>query len=252
MSINAIIQARMGSTRLPGKSAMLIEGKPLLWHVLMRVKQARMIDDVILALPMESDDNSVLSEIARDLDICSILVSGDPNDLIHRHWATAQSLGMHTIVRIPGDNPCVDPDEIDRIIVHYETFLKPVGQWLTSNLDRNIQGNGYAGGLGAEVYDAWFMHWMHENLDDLELREHPHKWAFNHHRVRTVRCPEAIQAPELDFSVNTQADLDYIRDIHEHMPANFRTKDILEYLKCTNKALHLQEKAVELTISQQL
>jgi len=170
-----------------------------------------------------------------------MLVRGNASDLIYRYNATATALGVETIVRVPGDNPCVDPDEIDRIIGHHRTFIQPIGQWLTSNLDRNIQGNGYPGGIGAEVYDAWFMHWMDMNIEDEEmasdgtsLREHPHKWAFTHGRVRTIRCPEDIQAPELHFDVKTQDDLDYIRDIHEHMPENFRTKDILNYLGVAN------------------
>jgi len=229
----AIIQARTGSTRLPAKVLMDIAGYPLIWHVLKRVKQARLVDDVVLAIPMK-DSTTGLSEIAHSLDVPVMLVRGDENDLIYRYNATATALGVETIVRVPGDNPCVDPDEIDRIIRHYRTFIAPIGQWLTTNLDRNVQGNGYPAGLGAEVYDSWFMHWMDLNVEDKELREHPHKWAFKHGRVRTIRCPEELQAPELDFSVNTQADLDYIRDIHEHMPTNFRTKDILDYLGVAN------------------
>lgn len=229
----AIVQARMGSTRLPGKSAMLICGKPLVWHVLRRVKQS-MVDEVILALPKEEKDNSVLAEAAADLGIRSItFLMIEPNDLIGRYTAAALDSDAQHIVRVPADNPCVDPDEINRIIRLYRKTSQGYERWLWSNLDRNIGGNGYPGGLGAEVYKDEFLFWLQKNVHDPRLREHPHMWAIERQRVATMNAHHEIARPELHFDVNTQEDLDYIRSIYEGLyPTNpdFRIRDILKFL----------------------
>ncbi len=229
----AIIQARMGSVRLPGKSAMLIAGKPMVQRVIERVRLAKHLDEVALAIPMEVGCDRLL-DIAKACDVPVFMPPDGPNDLLARYTHAADYFKADVIVRIPADNPCVDPDEIDRIVSYYHSLNKPIGQWLVSNLDRNLDDNGYPGGLGAEVYDTWFMHWLYMNVTDLLLREHPHMWAIEHKRVQTIKAPEAIRRPDLRFDVNTQADLDYIRDIYEHMPNDFRAIDIITYLEGAN------------------
>ena len=220
----------MGSTRLPGKSAMLLCGKPLVWHVVRRVKLAN-VDEVVLAVPREAGPYA-WREAVLDLDVPVVTVWGNPNDLLYRYASTAKIYDADNIVRVPADNPCVDPDEINRII---ETFYNynPGGDWLTSNLDRNINGNNYPGGLGAEIYERDFLEWMEENIKDPELREHPHKWAFNNGRVVTCPCPEEIARPDLRFDVNTAEDFAYIEDIYQALyPKNevFSSQDIMRYL----------------------
>jgi spore coat polysaccharide biosynthesis protein SpsF len=163
-----------------------------------------------------------------------LMVPGDPNDLVHRYQQTAKTFEIDTIVRIPADNPCIDPAEIDRLISFYRELDKPTGQWLTTNLDQNVLGNGYPGGLGAEIYDSWFMHWLDRNVTDPELREHPHKWAMKEGRVRTIEAPAAIRRPDLRFDVNTEEDLEYIRGIYAALyPTNpdFTAKDIIDHLE---------------------
>ena len=231
MSTIAIIQARMGSSRLPGKSAMLLCGKPVVWHVVNRVKQAE-VDEVVLAVPQEPI-SFPWAEVVRDLNVPVVVVGGDPNDLLYRYVYTAKAYDAKNIVRIPGDNPCVDPDEINRII---QTFYNcsPGGDWLTSNLDRNINGNNYPGGLGAEVYERSFLEWMEEDLHDPQHREHPHKWAFEKDRVITCPCPKEIARPDLRFDVNTLEDFIYIEGIYQALystNSNFKIRDILNYLK---------------------
>jgi spore coat polysaccharide biosynthesis protein SpsF len=226
----AIIQARMGSSRLPGKSAMLIAGKPMVQHVIERVRQATLLDDVGLAIPMEDGCDKLL-DIAHACDVPTFMPLFEANDLLKRYVYAADYYKADVVVRIPADNPCIDPDEIDRIVDFYDTLDKPIGKWLVSNLDCNLCGNGYPGGLGAEVYDPWFMHWLHMNVDDPNLREHPHMWAIEHERVQTIPAPSEIHRPELRFDVNTQADLDYVRNIYEHMPSDFRAADIIAYLE---------------------
>jgi spore coat polysaccharide biosynthesis protein SpsF len=227
--IATIIQARMGSTRLPGKSAMLLAGKPLLWHVLRRVSQATLVGAIVLAIPKETQ-SQILVDIATSLNVPTAIVDGDPNDLLLRYSLVAQYVDADTIVRIPADNPCVDPDEIDRIIERSK-----IAYWnqMTSNLDRNLCDNGYPGGLGAEVYSRKYLDWLNEHVDLLRHREHPHITAIRNGQVLTVEFPYG-KYPDLRFDVNTIQDFKYIETIFHALGSNFRTKDILGYLngKC--------------------
>jgi len=228
-----IIQQRMGSSRLPGKAAMLIGDHSLTWHVINRVCQAKSLDDVVIAMPLEGELTAELIDTFDDLKVNRLIVGGDPCDLLYRYYFAANAYKADTVVRIPSDNPCIDPDEIDRIVEYYNAAKHPTGQWLYTNLDRNVLGNGYPGGLGAEVYSGWFIRWLDANVTDKRQREHPHVWAFDEGRVRTIPAPEAIRRPALRFDVNTHADLAYIRDIYAHIypqKPTFRTADILAYL----------------------
>lgn len=226
----AIVQARMGSSRLPGKSAMQICGKPMIWHVLNRVKQAWR--STVLAIPVEPN-SAPLVDAADSLKIPTIVVGGDPNDLAHRYAVAAYTTGADIVVRVPGDNPCVDPAEIKRAIDHYFTD-PPRWNWLTSNLDRNLDNNGYPGGLGAEVYDARYLKFLDHKIVEPRYREHPHLWAIEGDRLNTLHCPAEIRCPELRFDVNTQEDFDFASEIYNALyPAkqNFATRDILAYLE---------------------
>lgn len=237
----AIIQARMDSTRLPGKSVKLLCGIPLIRHVVERVQRAETIDAVVLAMPVEGRRTALLIEAVQGTKVKTFVHLGATNDLIRRYQTAADFYNADVIVRVPGDNPCVDPEQIDRIVTYHSQLDTPVGMWLTSNLERNQNGNGYPGGIGAEVYDSWFLHWLDQNVDDPELREHPHMWATQQKRVRTVEAMDEVERPKLRFDVNTQEDFDYISDIYEHVyPKNnkFLTSDVLDYLDSKQRKIH--------------
>lgn len=236
MSIIAVVQARMGSTRLPGKSAMLYVGKPIVWHVLRRVRQAKLVDLTVLAIP-EEENNLSLIEAARWLQVPVIEVKGNPNDLLLRYNLAARAFDADLIVRVPADNPCVMPGEIDLIIRSWEEAYAVSWDHLATNLNQNVAGNGYPGGLGAEVYERDFLTWLHENVTDPRLREHPHLWAFEHQRVFTVPWAYSNHA-DLRFDVNTWEDFHYVRKIYDALydrNPDFRTEDIL---KIIDRSIH--------------
>ncbi len=229
-----IVQARMGSTRLPGKSLKKICGKPLIWHVVNRLFGVGL--PVILALANETPG---AADIACAVAVRNIAPAVAVNDLVGRYTQVVKLYGADLIIRVPADNPCVDPVEINRLREVYHKNPAP-WNWLTTNLDRDVLGNGYPGGLGAEIYDRRFLEWMNANLTEPRHREHPHLWAFENQYIRTIQAPEEIRSPDLRFDVNTAADLSYIRTIYNSLyptNSNFRTKDILKYLGRDNDRL---------------
>ena len=223
----AIVQARMGSSRLPGKSMADLAGKPLLWQFLQRAKRVTKIDRLVLATTIKAQDD-ILESVARE---CSVDVfRGSENDLVQRYYQAAKAFQADIVVRICADNPVIEPTEIDRIIEYHKT-----GQSDFSSNTHNILGNGYPDGLGAEVFDFKKLEEVASLAVDPRNREHPHTYFYEHpekYLIGTVPCPEEFSRPELKLDVNTPEELAYLRAIYEYCyprDPNFNITDIIQW-----------------------
>ncbi len=114
--IAAIIQARMGSTRLPGKVMKEVCGKPLLWHLIQRLKTSQTIDKIIIATTVNAADKPIL-ELARQMGIDSF--AGSEEDVLDRYYRAAEKHKADIVVRITADCPLIDPALMDKVITHY-------------------------------------------------------------------------------------------------------------------------------------
>lgn len=116
----AVVQARMGSTRLPGKVLLPLAGAPLLARMLERVWAAQAMRtppfDLAVATTEDAADEPIRM-LCRDLGVAC--VSGDPLDLLDRHYQAALELGADVVVKIPSDCPLIDPGAIDRVLGFY-------------------------------------------------------------------------------------------------------------------------------------
>src|ERR1700722_8369326 len=110
MKVVAIVQARMGSTRLPGKVLKPLAGKPMLWHVLSRALAAKKIDEVILATTTAPEDRD-LEPVARELGVR--VVFGHPTDVLDRYYQAARLAGADVIARVTANCPFLDPEVVD-------------------------------------------------------------------------------------------------------------------------------------------
>lgn len=225
MKVVAILQARMGSTRLPGKMLFDLAGAPLVQRVLERVTRAKMIDDIVLAVP--SKDAATFAPIANRL-AWLYGYALDENDLVGRYLAAAQAHEADIIVRIPCDNPCIEPSVIDEAIAAY--LADPFVYY--SNTTAHV-GEQAIDGLGAEVVSMSRLHWLDQRTrGQAEWREHPHRY-FEH--CGLLQLPKA----DLRLDVNEMKDYLFIKDIYDALyPTNpsFTIHDILAYLD-TKKAL---------------
>jgi len=113
--VSAIIQARMGSTRLPGKVLMPMAGKPVLWHIIHRLNKCRRVDDIVVATSDLKEDDK-LAEWCRKNDIP--VFRGPEQNVLQRFALAIKSLNPEIIVRICGDSPMVDPLVIDQLVTH--------------------------------------------------------------------------------------------------------------------------------------
>ena len=116
MKVVAVIQARLGSTRLPGKVLLPLHGRPLLERMLARVRKATTVDEVVVATTRHAADKSIVSLAAA----CGVrCVAGHPDDLVDRHLQAARETQADAVVKIPSDCPLIDPVIIDQVIGFY-------------------------------------------------------------------------------------------------------------------------------------
>jgi spore coat polysaccharide biosynthesis protein SpsF len=156
-NVTAIIQARLGSKRLPGKTLMTIEGDTLLGHLVNRVKACTFVDNIIIASTIRSRDDKIVS-FAKKHDLG--FYRGSEEDVLDRFYKTAIQFDVRTIVRVTPDCPLLDPRVADLVINHY---LRGNYDYVSNVLDRR-----YPDGLDTEVFSFQALErtWQEAKLPD--------------------------------------------------------------------------------------
>lgn len=148
--IHAIIQARMGSSRLPGKVLRKIKGRPMLHYVIRQVLASKTVDDVIIATTREKSDD-VIVEYCRQNHIK--VFRGAKNDLLDRYFRCAEKFDCDPVIRITSDCPLIDPGVIDGV---FEKFRKNSYDYVGNNLEKisgvwNNSTCNYPQGMTVEI-----------------------------------------------------------------------------------------------------
>jgi spore coat polysaccharide biosynthesis protein SpsF len=213
-----ILQARMGSTRLPGKSLMPLAGRPLVARVIERVKRCRLVDAFVLATTRNAQDDP-LEALGRESGIA--VFRGSENDLVDRYYQAARECSADVIVRVPADNPVPEPVEIDRIVKYH---LESRNDFSSNYPD--VFDNGYPDGIGAEVFNMEALTKVWETSTDPRNREHPHTNFYEHpelYRIGTIECPPEFRRPDIILDVNTQEEYDFLAKLYDDLyPRNPR------------------------------
>jgi spore coat polysaccharide biosynthesis protein SpsF len=228
MKIVTIVQARMSSTRLPGKVMLPILGKPLLIRMLERVQTAKFIGQLVVATSTNLDDDEIEKLCTNENIIC---YRGHLTDLLDRHYQVAKLYNADAIVKIPSDCPLIDPSVIDRVIDHYVKSDK-------FDLVSNLHPATYPDGNDVEIlsFAALECAWK-DAVKDYE-REHttPFIWEHDEH----FAIGNVIWETGLDYSsthrwtIDFPEDYEFIRKVYvELYPENpaFDLNDILNLLK---------------------
>lgn len=224
--ILAIVQARMGSSRLPGKVLMDILGKPLLWHLINRLKNARLVDEIVIATSNNQNDDPIV-KFAQENGIG--YYTGSELDLVDRFYQAANKFGADAIVRITADCPLVDPVLVDRII---KLYLDKEG-----SLDyvSNVNPRTYPDGLDVEVFSFQALKRVWNEIKDPFKREWITTNFYEHpeeYRIANVENNEDLSL--MRWTVDYKDDLDFVREIYQRLykeDSIFLMEDILEFLK---------------------
>jgi spore coat polysaccharide biosynthesis protein SpsF len=213
----AIIQARMGSTRLFGKVMMNFAGRPLLAYLVERISRARTLDGLLVATTINPRDNVIIEECER---------RGIPNfrgsefDVLGRYVSAARACEADVVVRVTADNPFTDPDSIDRV----------VDAILDDGADYAIEKNLPVGITGEAV--TWnALKFLDSVAGTTPMREHVTLYAKEN--------PEALQCsflparpeydrPDLSFTVDTVDEYLQARRLAEQFPTtDFELKSLI-------------------------
>ena len=219
----AIVQARMASTRLPGKVLMDIEGERMLAWVLERARLAESVDDVVVATTTHPSDEAIV-EFCRRRDYA--FHRGDATDVLDRYWETANAFNAELIVRITADCPLIDPGLIDKTL---EALLRadPPADFAANRLPWE---RTYPIGLDVEActHDALQTAWT--QAEEPHQREHVMPYLYEHPDVFKVVLVNAEKDyGNLRWTVDTPEDLRFIREIAKRLPnrSDFSWRDVL-------------------------
>ena len=229
-----IIQARMGSTRLLGKSMMDLAGAPLVGRILERVKRAKRVDEIVLATSDQTKDD-ILVDLAKHYNVYCF--RGSENDLVDRYFQAAKYHQADVVLRLPADNPCPEPDEYDRLVDYHVSGNKD----FSSNIC-DFMGNGYPDGIGVEAFNLIVLENVWKNEKSAQKREHvalnfydylddkiPNNSSFS---VGTIKCPKQFSRPEIVLDVNTKEDYEFMNELYKYLyPRNphFSIIDIIQW-----------------------
>jgi spore coat polysaccharide biosynthesis protein SpsF len=226
MRLVCIIEARMRSSRLPGKVLKPILGKPMLELMVERLRLARTIDEVVLATTDQAADEP-LAALGRRLGLP--VFRGSEEDVLLRVLEAARANRADVIVEVTGDCPLIDPGLVDKVVGDFRMggadFVSNVFGYTTP---RGTDVRVFRTGDLAEINRLSPDPADHEHVS-LHFWEHPEKY-----RLRNVASEFPAAAADLRLTVDTAEDYELIRQIYEGLyPANpaFTLADILAFLR---------------------
>lgn len=220
MRVVAIVQARMGSTRLPGKVMKCIGGVPIIDLLLSRLSKARLLDSIVVAVPEGIENKGLIDHVSELGYECE---QGSENDVLSRFHNAAKRHNADIIVRITGDCPLIDPSLVDEVIAGF----------VSSDTDyfSNITPPTYPDGLDVEVFS-----WKVLNITNSEAqtqfdREHVTPFMQNSTQFSRASMAYKEDLSSLRWTLDEPEDLKLIEKVYANFSPDifFSWKQILEY-----------------------
>jgi len=237
-----IIQARMSSTRLPGKILKNLAGKPMLWHVVNRCRKAKNIDRVILATTTEPGDDAV-EKFCRENGVD--YYRGSLSDVLDRYYQAAKKYNLKEddiVVRVTCDCPLIDPAVIDMCI---NEFRKNKYDYISNVVPGE---RTWPRGLDTEVVSFRALEMAHKDADDNYSREHVMPYIWGNKNGKFVVGP-MIKAPA-EYAKKYRLTVDYPEDF-ELMEKIYRkfyvpgtiidTKEVIKFLGDNPELLRIND-----------
>lgn len=235
--ICAIIEARMTSSRLPGKVLMDYCGKSNLEHIIERLSRSSYLDDVVVATTINQTDEKII-ELCENKGIA--YYRGSEEDVLLRVLDTAKSVEADIIVEITGDCPVIDWRHVDYLIEFY--FEKKV------DYVSNIIERSFPRGFDVQVFSTEILEKVNQMTQSPVDHEHVSLYIYTHPEIFTLAnwfAPIHLNHPEIEITLDTQADYELIREIYEALyPQNidFSSADIMALLAKDERLNKLAQK----------
>jgi len=221
----AVVQARVGSVRLPQKVLRSLNGKPAIYHVMTRTKASKLVDKVYLATS-KLDANNVLERLAETNGWN--LFRGSEDDVLSRFIEITDIEKPKIVVRVCADNFAIDPDVIDLGILELAKER--------SDLCSAFISPSFPFGVGAEVgtVDCLKRVEAETRYAPATYREHVFKWAIERPKsfcIKPLLAPNSLRRPDISVSVDTNDDLQNMAKIFSRFVGRetiFRTRDLIK------------------------
>ena len=244
MKVVAIVQARMGSTRLPGKVLKDLEGETMLARVVQRLSRSSLIDELVIATTDRAADDSIVEECRR----CSVQVfRGDEDDVLDRYFRASQLSKAEAVVRITSDCPLIDPEVTDKTIA---AFLNRQGQE-SPDYASNCIVRTYPRGLDTEVMTAQALEHCWRSANQPYERTHVTPYIYEHpgeFKIHSVTGEEDFSRHR--WTVDTPEDLEFVRAVYARLKGHdaFLAADVLELLDREPAVLELNHSVAQKTL----
>lgn len=230
-----IIQARMGSTRLPEKVLMPILCEPMLVRQIERVKHSQLIDRIVIATTTKKEDDSV-AVIAKKIGVHCF--RGNEHDVLDRLYLAAKDSHADVVVRLTGDCPLSDPKVIDETIGFFLNNL--------DDIDYTSKPVNYPEGLDVEVFSFSVLERAWKEAIKPSEREHVTPYIYHHPEIFKIKTykKEGGNFSDMHWSVDTLEDLTFVRTIFEKIYPNnnnFSYEDVLKLLEENPKLLSINK-----------
>lgn len=218
-----MIQARTGSTRLPKKVLSKIEGKPLIWHVINRMKKVHGIYQIVLVTTRKKEDE-ILIRIANKNNILSY--TGDTYDVLNRYFQCAVKFDADPIIRITGDCPLIDHTLVKNMLEFYNNH--------DFDYVSNTLSPTFPDGLDTEIFSFKTLSKMAKKAKMKSEREHVTSYILNHPKeFKTFNFINETNLANYRWTVDTYSDLKLVRKVYSEMRPRktFTINHILKIVK---------------------
>lgn len=223
ISTLVILQARMSSMRLPGKVLLPINGKPMIYRQIERIRQARSVDELIVATSIDVSDDSLATFLT---EMGVKVFRGSLQDVFSRYLEIAIEVKPTTVIRLTGDCPLVMPALLDEMV---EKFTKSNVDYLSNTLEPS-----FPDGLDIEIFNVRVLARLSEYALSNFEREHVTVGIYNRRGV--FSCQNFLNYVDLSkmrWTVDHPEDLTFVRQIFSAFKgseASFTFKEVLDFL----------------------
>jgi len=244
MKTGVIVQTRMGSTRLPGKVMMDLCGKPVIDHVIDRLKRSRLSDEIIIATTTLERDKVVVEQAKKNgvKWFC-----GSEDDVLSRYYCAAKENDLDVVVRVTSDCPLIDPVILDNVV----DFYMSNNYTLVTNAGINFEQRTFPRGLDVEVFSFSMLEYAFNNAQKSYQREHVTPYLYETYFDSIYYYKNDVDYSNFRWILDTDEDYALISAIYDRLykkyGSNFGLYEVLELMK-SNPELsminaHVQQKS---------
>ena len=220
-----IVQARMGATRLPGKPLKLVSGRPLLSYLVERLRRVKRAALVAVATTSAKQDQQIIDFCIQEHIPFFV---GSETDVLERYYQAAQRFNADVIVRVTGDCPLIDPEEVDRVIACFQSQQPPC-DYASNSMEKK-----FLRGVDTEVFSFHCLERTYHEANKQAEREHVTPYIYLHpEQFSLVSAKQPSEWADYRLTVDTPEDFELVSKILETLyPSNpaFLTHDVMALL----------------------